>query len=475
MGSTYSAESMAFNLGLGFTSQSQNWTERRRSETPQGSFLEGLEITEVWTRGQAELTALLLREPHNAARFMPAVTEGWFAESNKIGREIVRQFRDKGKYSVFTVAAALQMPVGEIQFWISANFPNTDSDLFFDFFAVLHGQYGELQVATKTFELAQKGKTAPEIWAAQDEVRTKIVGAGRRLGDNGQTFDQFIDNLLSGNVPDFPNKTFLRDLRRYYFPYWEPGQVTVVGARPGVGKTAFLSGEVLRACRAGLRCVVFSKEFTERKFRLRLLEMQLGASLTETAKAPGGLAKIEAARREQKGFDLVVVHEFGTVEEAIVAVRQLHYEKPITGLVGFDYAQILSSAKRGENQTVRIGNVSGALMDGARTLDIPFILLSQLSRKAAERADYRPSLADLRDSGALEQDARNVILLYRPEVHGLEKIEDPDQNEVFTEGYAELLIEKNSITGTLGWLACRFDKFRGYYSEGEDFYFPTAV
>lgn len=108
----------------------------------------------------------------------------------------------------------------------------------------------------------------------------------------------------------------------------------------------------------------------------------------------------------------------------------------------------LATYDKAGNREQEISNISRGLKAIAKELDIPVIALSQLSRKVEERPGKRPMLSDLRDSGSIEQDADEVIFLYRPEYYGIEEW-DSDYNNEDTENEAEIIISKNRNGGIL--------------------------
>ena len=114
-------------------------------------------------------------------------------------------------------------------------------------------------------------------------------------------------------------------------------------------------------------------------------------------------------------------------------------------IIYIDYLQLISNNQKGRTRDQEISEISRTLKGLAKELDIPIIALSQLSRGVETRADKRPMLSDLRESGAIEQDADNVLFLYRPEYYGIPQWEDgsPTANEV------EVIISKfrNGTTG----------------------------
>jgi replicative DNA helicase len=126
--------------------------------------------------------------------------------------------------------------------------------------------------------------------------------------------------------------------------------------------------------------------------------------------------------------------------------KRLKMEKGL-GLVIVDYLQLMQSRTRHENRQQEITEISRSLKALAKELDVPVVSLSQLSRAVEQRTDKRPQLSDLRESGAIEQDADVVMFIYRPEVYGFEG----------TEGLAELIIGKQR-NGPVGSVQLAFIK-----------------
>jgi replicative DNA helicase len=129
--------------------------------------------------------------------------------------------------------------------------------------------------------------------------------------------------------------------------------------------------------------------------------------------------------------------------EVRAKTRRLKMDHDI-GLIIIDYLQLMKTRQSGERRDLEISEMSRSLKSLAKELDLPVLALSQLNRKLEERSDKRPQLSDLRESGALEQDADVVAFIYRDEVY------NKDENAV-SKGTAELIIAKqrNGPTGTV--------------------------
>ncbi len=121
------------------------------------------------------------------------------------------------------------------------------------------------------------------------------------------------------------------------------------------------------------------------------------------------------------------------------------------GLIVVDYLQLMHSASRTENRTQEIAVIARGLKGLAREMQVPVLALSQLSRLVESRSPRRPQLSDLRESGAIEQDADLVVFLYRPGYYGTEELERVKFDPVREANVAEVLVQKqrNGPTGTV--------------------------
>ena len=229
---------------------------------------------------------------------------------------------------------------------------------------------------------------------------------------------------------------------------FQPGDLVIIAARPSMGKTSLvLNISQYVAMQPGMTVGFFSLEMSKESLFLRLLtsEAQIDSHrLMSGAIGQKDYGRISHALESLSAMQLFIddTANIGVMEMRAKA-RRLQAEHGLNLLV-VDYIQLMSGRGRYENRTLELAAISRSLKGLAKELNVPLVVLSQLSRAPEARSDHRPQLSDLRESGALEQDADLVILIYRDDVYN----KDPN-NEMA--GIAELILAKqrNGPTGTV--------------------------
>jgi replicative DNA helicase len=227
---------------------------------------------------------------------------------------------------------------------------------------------------------------------------------------------------------------------------FQPGDLVIIAARPSMGKTSLvLNISQYVAMQPGMTVGFFSLEMSKESLFLRLLtsEAQIDSHrLMSGAIGQKDYGRISHALESLSAMQLFIddTSSIGVMEMRAKA-RRLQAEHGLSLLV-IDYIQLMSGRGRFENRTLELAAISRSLKGLAKELRVPIVVLSQLSRAAETRSDHRPQLSDLRESGALEQDADLVILIYRDDVYN----RDPNNPDA---GIAELIIAKqrNGPTG----------------------------
>ena len=238
----------------------------------------------------------------------------------------------------------------------------------------------------------------------------------------------------------------------------QPSDLILVAARPSMGKTAFvLNLAEYITVKEKVPTVIFSLEMSKEQLMKRLIAMN--AKVDSQKIRTGNLEDEEWVKLTDSvirlgGSSMFIDDTPGiSVAELSSKCRKLSAEHGL-GLVIIDYLQLMTGSRRSESRQQEISEISRSLKALAREINAPVIALSQLSRAVEKRDDKRPMLSDLRESGAIEQDADVVMFIYRDEYYTKEETKDP--------GVAEIIIgkQRNGPTGTvkLRWLA-EFTKF----------------
>lgn len=239
---------------------------------------------------------------------------------------------------------------------------------------------------------------------------------------------------------------------------WQRSDLVIIAARPSMGKTAFALGSAVAAAKHGARVGLLSLEMSRKQLGIRLhgMEAPLDVHALRTGRLPheGWWLLANTASQLEPLSLWIDDSSMLTVEHLTAKARQLHTKHGLDLLV-VDYLQLLQISGA-ETRQQGIADASRRLKLLAKELDIPVLALSQLSRACEQRPDKRPMLADLRDSGAIEQDADVVLFLYRHEVY------DHDTDE---KGVAEVLIRKHR-NGPIGDRRLRFvDRYARFEDE----------
>ena len=226
---------------------------------------------------------------------------------------------------------------------------------------------------------------------------------------------------------------------------FQNSDLIVLAARPSMGKTGLALCLALEAVRNGFTTGFFSLEMSAEQLTLRLLSAESGIAhhnirnATISSDEWVDLTTVAANLAEMKLFidDTAML----SIMDLRAKARKLKIDHNLQFLV-VDYLQLLHSTKKHENRHQEVSEISRSLKALAKELNVPIIALSQLSRAVDSRMDKRPMLSDLRESGAIEQDADMIMFLYRDSVYN-QDTEHPER--------AELIIgkQRNGPTGTV--------------------------
>lgn len=312
------------------------------------------------------------------------------------------------------------------------------------------------EAESKIFKIAEDGARGAGGFQDLQPVLSKVVERIDELYHRDSTSD--ITGISTGFV-DLDSKT----------SGLQPGDLIIVAGRPSMGKTAFSLniGEHV-AVEEGHAVAVFSMEMGATQLAMRLLgsvgrldQHRLRTGRLTDEDWPRLTYAVEKMQNAQLFIDETPAL---SSMEVRARCRRLARQCGQLGLVVIDYIQLMGASSPGENRATEISEISRSLKGLAKELNCPVIALSQLNRSLEQRPNKRPVMSDLRESGAIEQDADVILFIYRDEVY------NPDSPD---KGTAEIIIgkQRNGPIGTvrvtfLG-MYTKFENYAGMQPEGE--------
>ena len=310
------------------------------------------------------------------------------------------------------------------------------------------------EIATNAFN--PQGKDIATILDEAEKTIFKIGEQGSRMKEGFQSMDTLVVSLLDRvtEMAENPNEvtgvpTGFYDLDRMTSGF-QAGDLVILAARPSMGKTALAINIAEHvALNEGLPVAVFSMEMGASQLAVRIVG-SIGR-IDQSHLRTGALTdeewpRLTEAIEKLRSISLHIDETPGlTVSELRANARRLAKRCGKLGLIVVDYLQLMSvsSSMSDENRATAVGEISRGLKMLAKELQCPVIALSQLSRGVESRTDKRPMMSDLRESGAIEQDADIIMFIYRDEYYTKEACKEP--------GVAEIIISKqrNGPTGTV--------------------------
>ncbi|TXH90864.1 MAG: replicative DNA helicase [Rhodoferax sp.] len=309
------------------------------------------------------------------------------------------------------------------------------------------------EIATTAFN--PQGRAVSEIVDESERKIFQIGEMGKRNQQGFQSMDTLVVDLLDRvqEMAENPNEVTGVPTGFYDFDRMtaglQPGDLIVLAARPSMGKTALAINIAEHvALNEGLPVAVFSMEMGAAQLAVRIVG-SIGR-IDQSHMRTGRLTDDEWSRLSEtieklRTISLHIDESPGlTASELRANARRLARQCGQLGLIVVDYLQLMSGTSGdGENRATELGEISRGLKMLARELKCPVIALSQLNRSVEQRPDKRPMMSDLRESGAIEQDADIIMFIYRDEYYTKEACKEP--------GVAEVIIAKqrNGPTGTV--------------------------
>lgn len=261
--------------------------------------------------------------------------------------------------------------------------------------------------------------------SAKEELRAKVEA--RRKGE---------DTGFYLNVPSFDE--------------WsggiQPREVVTIAARPGMGKTTLLLSVAKTNADRNIPTAIFSLEMSEADLKSRLASAETKVEYINIRKGDISLEELEKIEAYYDFLDNSAIHiveKTFTLEAIITKIRELVLKYGIKAVL-IDYVQLMTLTRKTANRTDDLNTITRTLKQIANELDIPMIILAQLSRKVDDRPGNRPNLSDLKQSGSIEEDSDIVAFLLRMAAYRQQKGEMVPPHEV---GITEFIIAKGRSTG----------------------------
>jgi replicative DNA helicase len=284
----------------------------------------------------------------------------------------------------------------------------------------------------KVFEIAESGARGRQGFVGMEPLLTKVV----------ERIQELFERKDASDVTGVP--TGFTDIDRMTSGL-QPGDLVIVAGRPSMGKTALaLNFAEHVAIAQGMPVAVFSMEMGAGQLALRLLSSvgRINQQRLRTGRLEDGdWPRLTEAIGKLHDAQLYIDESPALNSlELRARARRLARTCGKLGMIVVDYLQLMSASSSGENRATEISEISRSLKALAKELQVPVVALSQLNRTVEQRADKKPVMSDLRESGAIEQDADVILALYRDEFY------NPDSTD---KGIAEVLIlkQRNGPTG----------------------------
>lgn len=310
------------------------------------------------------------------------------------------------------------------------------------------------EAETQIFQIGEQGSRTSVGFQDFQEVLARVV----------DKVDDLYQNPNPSDVTGMPSGYLDLDMKTAGM---HPGDLLIVAGRPSMGKTSLaLNIAEHVAIDQGAPVAIFSMEMGAEQLAMRVLCSvgRLDAQKVRT----GRLTEDDWNRLTQSMTRMKDAHIHIDETPALnplelrTRARRLSRQYGKLGLIVVDYIQLMSATSSGENRTTEISEITRSLKSLAKELGCPVIALSQLNRTVEQRTDKRPVMSDLRESGAIEQDADVILFIYRDEVY---RPDTPDK------GVAEIIIAKQR-NGPIGTVRLTF---LGQFTKFENFAAPAPV
>lgn len=322
------------------------------------------------------------------------------------------------------------------------------------------GTLRERSRARQTLELLQLAIKTLETHKNPDAVRARLISKLASLESAGQTFVHTAKQTMAQVVDYLQEASDARDNGGLVgvasglsgldqlLGGFHKSDLIVIGARPAMGKTALMASLAHNAAKAGRRVGIASAEMPAVQIGLRMVSLMGQIASTKLRSCDlddDEFSRLHHAASTYRNWPIEIFDKPACTPSDIALQARAWQLSGGLDLLFVDYLTRLTPDDDMDSRTREVGRMVQAMKTLAKSINIPVILLAQLSRQCEQRSDKRPVMSDLRDSGEIEQEADCVAFLYRDAVYNEQA--DPEQ--------AEILVEKNRH-GPCGKVMCRF-------------------
>lgn len=323
--------------------------------------------------------------------------------------------------------------------------------------------------ASEVIDLAYDDATDVFDLISKNSINADSLNDVVNIGNSSKTIGQALDEVEE-KVKLLTNKSS-EEITGCYTGFarlneltngWQPSDLVIIAARPGMGKTSFVIKTALSNLKKNIPVGFISLEMSVVQLTTRIVAVDTHFHLNQLFRNGFEHAhyfvQLDEAKRRIKQYPIHFADNKTELNDVVTQCRSWVKNKGVKLLI-IDYLQLISNAAKGHNREQEIASITRRLKLLAKELSVPIILLSQLSRAVETRgSSKRPMLSDLRESGAAEQDADLVAFLYRPEYYQLEV----DEDIVSLGGNSEFIIAKHR-NGSLDTVAMYWDGSKTKY------------
>lgn len=279
--------------------------------------------------------------------------------------------------------------------------------------------------------------------AASEKILLNTDCTGSWIIDSMKSAVQKSLDVASGKSPPIGLKTGYSDLDRILRGL-RPGSLTIIAGRPGMGKTALALNIMLNMAKHDISCVIFSLEMTSEELAERMIAIDaeiVAHDLRSGTLTESEYSSVFTTLRSCNKARIFVNDDASVTISSLCEKAKLYCLRDKLDIIFVDYIQLLEGKNKSSREQ-EISSISRSLKLLAKSVGVPVVAMSQLNRCSESRVDKRPLLSDLRESGSLEQDADNVLLIHRDYYYS--------RNEQ-TKNVAELIIAKQrgGMTGSI--------------------------